>query len=109
MTQLFMYTRERNCGDQQLARRCLQEWGVPYTEVNISTDAEAAQELECLIGCQAVPTLIVAAEGRCPIEPPSPINPPRSVRNLDRGAVISEPTSEGLRQFLLKHGLLQPA
>jgi glutaredoxin len=106
MTQLFMYTRERTCGDQQLARLVLQEFGVPYTEINISREPEAAQELDELIGCLAVPTLLVADEHHHPIEPPSPIGPYQSVRNVDRGAVISEPSREGLRQFLIKHRLL---
>ncbi len=109
MTHLFMYTRERTCGDQQLARLCLQEFGVPYTEVNISREPDAAQELEDLIGCLAVPTLIVADKERRPIAPPNPIGPYRSVRNVDRGSVINEPSREGLRQFLIKHALLLPA
>lgn len=109
MTQLFMYTRERTCGDQQLARLCLQDFGVPFTEVNISREPDAALELEQLIGCLAVPTLVVADEQRQPIEPPSPIGPYQSVRNIDRGAVISEPSRDGLRQFLIKHALLAPA
>lgn len=108
MTQLYMYTRERTCGDQQLARRCLQEFNVPFVEVNISREPEAALELEQLIGCLAVPTLLVADEQRRPSEPPIPIGPYQSVRNVDRGAVISEPSRDGLRQFLVKHALLQP-
>jgi glutaredoxin len=103
-----MYTRERTCGDQQLARLCLQEFGVAYAEINISREPDAAQELEELIGCLAVPTLIVADEDRRPTTPPSPIGPRQSVRNVDRGSVISEPSREGLRQFLIKHALLQP-
>jgi glutaredoxin len=106
MTQLFMYTRERTCGDQQLARQCLQECSVPFTEVNISREPDAALELEELIGCLAVPTLLVADEQRRPIEPPTSIGPYQSVRNVDRGAVISEPSRAGLRQFLAKHALL---
>lgn len=108
MIQLFMYTRERTCGDQQLARLCLQEFGVPYTEINISREADAAEELQKLIGCLAVPTLIVADEDRHPTTPPSPLGPYQSVRNVDRGSVISEPSREGLRRFLVKHALLQP-
>jgi hypothetical protein len=108
MTQLYMYTRERTCGDQQLARLCLQEFGVPCTEINISREPDAAQELEELIGCLAVPTLLVAAEDHRPITPPAPIGPYQSVRNIDRGSVISEPSREGLRRFLVNHALLQP-
>jgi len=108
MTQLFMYTRERTCGDQQLARSCLQEFGVPYTEINISREPDTAQELAELVGCLAVPTLIVADEHRRPITPPTSSGPHQSVRNVDRGSVISEPSREGLRRFLVKHALLQP-
>jgi glutaredoxin len=108
MLQLFMYTRERTCGDQQLARLCLQEFGVPYTEVNISREPEAAQELQDLIGCLAVPTLLIADDERRPISPPDPIGPYRPVRNVDRGSVISEPSRAGLRQFLIKHALILP-
>lgn len=104
-----MYTRDRTCGDQHLARQCLQEFGVPYTEINISREPAAAQELQDLIGCLAVPTLIIADDDRRLPSPPSPIGPHQSVRNVDRGSVISEPSREGLRQFLVKHALLQPA
>ena len=103
-----MYTRERSCGDQQLARLCLQEFDVPCTEINISRELDAAQELEDLIGCLAVPTLMVADDDHRPTTPPSPIGPYQSVRNVDRGSVISEPSREGLRRFLVKHALLQP-
>ena len=68
-----------------------------------------AQELEELIGCLAVPTLLVADERTSSDQPPTPIGPYQSVRNVDRGSVISEPSREGLRQFLIKHALLQPA
>jgi hypothetical protein len=101
-----MYTRERTCGDQQLARLCLQEFGVTYTEINISREPDAAEALAELIGCLAVPTLVVADAAGHPIEPPRPIEPYQSVRNVDRGAVISEPSRDGLQQFLVKHGLL---
>ena len=103
-----MYVRQRTCHDQQLARLCLQEYGVPYTEVDISHEPDAAQELDELIGCLAVPTLVIAGDDRRPIMPPNPIGPDRPVRDVDRGSVISEPSCEGLRQFLIKHTLLRP-
>jgi hypothetical protein len=53
--------------------------------------------------------LLVADEDHRPITPPALIEPHQSVRNVDRGSVISEPSREGLRQFLIKHALLHPA
>ena len=103
-----MYIRERTCGDQELARLCLHEFGVPYTEINISREPDAAEALEELVGCLAVPTVIVVDEERRPITPPAPLGRQQSVRNVDRGSVISEPSREGLRQFLIKHELFQP-
>ena len=108
MTQLLMYIRERTCHDQQLARMCLQEFSVPYTEVDISREPDAALELNELIGCLAVPTLVIADDERRPLTPPDPLGRFQSVRNVDRGSVISEPSREGLRQFLIKHTLLHP-
>jgi len=109
MSQLLLYTRERTCPDQELARRCLAEFNVPYTEVNISREPDAAQMMQELVGCLAVPTAIIADEARLLIEPPTSIGKYESVRNVDRGSIISEPSREGLRRFLIKHRLLHTA
>ena len=101
-----MYTRERTCGDQQLVRICLQEYGVRAFEINISREPDAAQTMLELTGCLSVPTLVVVDENDNPIEPPHPVDPDLSVRNVDRGSLISEPSRDGLRKFLVKHGLL---
>ena len=101
-----MYTRERTCSDQQLVRICLQEFGVQAFEINISREPDAAQMMLELTGCLSVPTLVVVDENDKPIEPLRPIDPEISVRNVDRGSLISEPSRDGLRKFLVKHGLL---
>lgn len=106
MPRLIVYTRERSCPDQALMRQCLSEWNLSAVEVNISREPEAAQQLDELIGCLAVPTLVVADEHNQPIEKLAPLRPFQSVRNVDRGAVISEPSRDGLQRFLQKHGLL---
>lgn len=106
MTHLLMYTRSSGCPDQAATRRYLQEFGLKPIEVNISTQTDAAQALVDLVGCLAVPTLAAVNDQHEPIDPPYPIEPGRSVRNVDRGSVISEPTREGLRQFLIRHGFL---
>jgi hypothetical protein len=56
-----------------------------------------------------VPTVVIVGDDSRPLEPPSPIGPYQSVRNVDRGSVISEPSRDGLRQFLIRHALLLPA
>ena len=106
MSQLLMFTRAGSCPDQALARRCLDEFKLKPLELNISTEHAAAQQLMKLAGCLAVPTFVAADEHQAPIEPPHPLEPYRSVRNVDRGSIISEPTRDGLRAFLIRHGFL---
>ncbi len=101
-----MYTRDRTCGDQELARLCLREFGVSATEINISREPDAAQMMSEVVGCLAVPTLVVVDENDSPIEPLRPIGPYAPIRNVDRGPLISEPSREGLRTFLVRHGFM---
>ncbi len=106
MPRLLMYVRQTTCPDQASARSCLQELNITPIEVNISHAADAAQTLLELAGSMSVPTLVIADDDDQPIAPPDPIDDGRSVRNVDRGSIISEPTRDGLRAFLIKHGLL---
>lgn len=106
MLKLLMFTRAGSCPDQALARRCLDEFKLNPIELNISTERDAAQTLLELAGCLAVPTLVAADERHTPITPPLPMDPHRSVHNIDRGSIISEPTRDGLRAFLIRHGFL---
>jgi glutaredoxin len=109
MNRLLLYTRERTCPDQELARRCLAEFNIAYIEINISREPDAAQTMQELVGCLAVPTLVIADEDNNPIEPPRMVGKYESVRNVDRGSIISEPSRDGLQQFLIRHGLLPAA
>ncbi len=106
MPHLLMFTRTGGCPDQAAARRHLAEFKITPIELNISTETTAAQQLMELAGCLAIPTFVAADEQHKPIEPPHPMAPYRSVRNVDRGSIISEPTRDGLRAFLIRHGFL---
>ena len=106
MPQLLMFTRTGGCPDQAAARRYLDEFKLKPIELNISREAEAAEMLMELAGCLAIPTFVAADGNNQPIEPPRPMEPYRSVRNVDRGSIISEPTRDGLRTFLIRHGFL---
>ncbi len=106
MPRLLMYTRQTMCADLALTQRCLQEFNLTPIEINISREDDAAQSLIELVGALSVPTLVIAGDDDEPVTPPLPIERGRSVRNVDRGSIISEPTRDGLRAFLIKHGLL---
>ncbi|HEY4691183.1 MAG TPA: glutaredoxin domain-containing protein [Anaerolineae bacterium] len=103
---LLMFARERTCADQEAARLCLERLGVQPIEINISRDREAAQMLLDWVGALAVPTFVVADEDGQPISPPLPLNDGQSIRNFDRGSIISEPNFGTLRTFLARHGFL---
>jgi len=106
-THLVLYTRAMYCPDQARARKLLAEWKVPYQEVDCSKDAEALKRIQNWNGHLGVPA-VVAAEGGSvlPIREPDPRPAGRSTRDFNRGTLITEPSEEGLRQFLKQHGLL---
>ncbi len=104
---LIVYTRAIFCPDQIRTRKLLADWGVPYQEINCSEDAEALERIQEWNGHMGVPALVVAEEGSVlPIAEPGPRPEGRSTRNVNRGTLITEPSEDGLRQFLQQHGLL---
>jgi glutaredoxin len=104
---LVVYTRATSCPDQARARKLLAEWRVPYQEINCSNDAEALERIREWNGHLGVPAIVVAEEGSVlPFREPDPRPVGRSTRNANRGTLITEPSEEGLRDFLKQHGLL---
>ena len=104
---LVLYTRATSCPDQARARRLLAEWRVPYQEVDCSVDAEALERIQAWNGHLGVPAVVIAEEGSLlPIAEPAPRPSGQSTRNFNRGTLITEPSEDGLREFLKQHGLL---
>ena len=104
---LVLYTRATHCPDQARARKLLAEWKVPYQEVDCSKDAEALERIQNWNGHLGVPVVVAAEEGSVlPIGEPDPRTAGRSTRDFNRVTLITEPSEEGLRQFLKQHGLL---
>jgi glutaredoxin len=104
---LVLYTRAMYCPDQARARKLLAEWHVPYQEVDCTRDAEALERIRRWNGHLGVPAVVAAGEGSTlPIREPDPRPTGRSTRDFNRGTLITEPSEEGLRQFLKQHGLL---
>lgn len=104
---LVIYTRAIHCPDQQRVRKLLADWRVPYREVDCSKDPEALERIKAWNGHLGVPACVVAEDGSVlPFREPDPKPVGRSTRDYNRGTLITEPSEEGLRQFLKQHGLL---
>ncbi len=87
------------------ARRVLRELEVPYREVDIEADEEAAAKVKRWTGFHSVPTIVVADhEGLDPALPVSPLPEGASPRGVDRGGMITEPGADQLVSFLRRHG-----
>ena len=90
------------------ARRVLKGLRLPYREIDIETDEEAAAKVRRWTGFYSVPTIVVAeGEGLDPALPISPLPEGASPRGVDRGGVITEPRADQLMSFLRRHGFLQ--
>ena len=104
---LVVYTRGISCPAQMRARKLLAEWGVPYQEINCSDDAQALERIKAWNGHLGVPVAVAAEEGSVlPFREPDPRPAGRSTRDFNRGTLITEPSEDGLREFLKQHGLL---
>src|SRR5689334_6576687 len=80
MKELIVYTRTIPCPDCARAKRVLEEYGIPYTEIMIDLDAEARARVESWTGgFQAVPTLVLTRPGELfPLTEPRPLEAGRS-------------------------------
>jgi glutaredoxin len=87
-----------------LAKRVLQQENVPYQEVFIDKDMQARERVLRWTGFLSVPTLVVSENGSgLPTEEPVPLAYGTSPRGIDRGAMITEPSSDELLDWLRKH------
>lgn len=58
-SEITVFTRPW-CGSAMRVKRWLEGRGIPYTEVDITKDAEAARQVEALNGgYQSVPTILI--------------------------------------------------
>lgn len=104
---LIMYSRTFGCPFITLAKRVLNDYGVPYREIMIDKDPAAKQRVLDWTGFLSVPTLIVAAAGEdLPIEEPSPLAQGASPQGIDRGSTITEPSMDELLTWLRRHGFV---
>ncbi len=105
--ELVMYLRTSSCPFVSLAKRVLNDYAVPYREVNIDQDEGGRARVLRWTGFMSVPTLVVADAGTVlPYEAPSPLPAGSSPRGIDRGTMITEPSLDEFTQWLLRHGFI---
>ncbi len=104
---LVFYARANFCSDVVTTKKWLHARNVPYRQVNIDVDEQAAFRLDEWLGSRTIPTLVVAEYGS--IDPiVKPLNVPLSeLRNVDRGSVLHEPDEATLHTFLVRNGFLK--
>lgn len=108
--ELLIYGRSTFCPDLVKIKRYLFQQQVPYRQVNVDENREAAHILEQLIGTRTVPTLVIATPGSYyPFAPPAPLPPGTPPRNFDRETLVQEPQEALLAAWIERHQLVTPA
>jgi formylglycine-generating enzyme required for sulfatase activity/glutaredoxin len=104
--ELLIYGRSTFCSDMVKTKRHLFSLGVPYRQVDIDQDRQAALTLESLVHARSVPTAVITEPGGwLPIEPPAPIPEGQAARNFDRGTLVQEPDEATLARWIERHAL----
>jgi glutaredoxin len=105
--ELVMYHRTSGCPYVTIARKVLQQNGIPYREILWDKNPEAERYIRETTGFLPAPTLVVTNPGEDnPYESPAELKPGKSPRGIDRGAMISEPNARQLTNWLKKHGFI---
>ncbi len=103
---LVMYGRSSFCPDLVNVKQWLHQWNVPYRQLNVDMDEQAAFRLDTWLGSRTVPTLVIASQGGIdPVLPPADADL-SNLRNADRGSMLHEADEQTLRAFLTRHGFL---
>ena len=107
---LIFINRTIGCPLATLARRVLEDYGVPFTERFYDTEPDVKSRLLQWTGFLSVPTIyVVDSDLNQPETPPSPLEHGASPRGIDRGSMITEPSADQLLDWLVKHGFVAAA
>ncbi|MEQ8675537.1 MAG: glutaredoxin family protein [Aggregatilineales bacterium] len=105
--ELVMYTRTSGCPFVTLAKRVLIAHDVPYREIFIDQDMTARERVLKWTGFLAVPTLVIANFGEdLPYAEPDFLPAGDTPRGIDRGAMLTEPGMDKLKEWLQGHGFI---
>jgi len=103
---LVLYGRTTFCPDLVKTKNWLHQWNIPYRQLNVDTDEEAAYRLDAWLGTRTIPTLVVAEHNNIdPIGVPSEADL-TNLRDKDRGSMLHEPEEYTLRSFLKRFGFI---
>ncbi len=107
MKTLVVYIRRAYCPDVRRAQDYLAKHSIPHRVIDTDADPAARERVRTWTGFLSFPTLVIA-EGDSvePIEPPLPLRPAQSPRDVDRGTMLTEASVPVLEQFLKRHGFL---
>ncbi len=108
MKQLVVYIRGNFCPDVRRTREYLEKHRVPHLIVDAALDAAALDRVLGWTGYLSFPTLVVT-DGDIvePIEPPAALKAGQSPRDVDRGTMLTEPSTPVLEKFLKRHGFIK--
>ena len=107
MTRLVVYVRRAFCPDVKRTREYLARNSIPHVEVDADADPAARERVRAWTGFLSFPTLVIAeGDSLEPVVPPAPLRKGQSPRDVDRGSMLTEPSSTALEAFLKRHGLL---
>ena len=105
--EIVMYVKGTYCPGVALARDVMKRYKVPYREINMSEDSNAAERVKEWTHHYSVPTIVITNLGEdVPYTDFLARPTDRTIKGYDRGPMITEPNNRDLENWLHKHGFL---